>query len=618
MDLQNAIGNPRTKEQLEQESSLLIPDKFHKLLIAARNIRFYFWNYFFPSTNTRVFAGNIRKLLAEILSEAFTITSGHPFAALIGEEEDLYQKMPVESMMYILILNDLRKNNNERLASLFHFYLLILGLANRLLVQQTHQKGFQQFQKHTLNGLRWQSESTYFRRYFQLNGNEQRFISFLEGRFAPREQEGETVQLVDAIYAGWELLLNQRSTMGFSNMPQLKLIAHFIKQEDNEADSLIRHAQLRMSLWRKGSTLRSLVRQHLKYGQKIVGIDAASSEFDTPPEVFGPVFRLMRRSGFRHFTFHAGEDFYHIASGLRAIYEAIKFCGLKNGDRIGHATAAGLPASLWEKQVGNKLLMKKTDVLDDLIFTYHMIVNQQTEEIDFIIPSLIHEATKLGYEIYEKVVPITVWERAWLLRQCCPMHALSGEIGDIPNQYFDHDEWAFIDQTISAVSHLNRFDQEGRTKLDEIDLLARYHSARYRARGNEAVEVNPFNILSVDVITQLQLGLLRYMNSNEIVIETLPTSNVRIGIHQDFGSYHLHNWLRWRQEGKSIPPVIIGSDDAGIFATNIYNEYANIYCSMLAQGKPLDTVMEIIKKLVEDAKVYRFYGPAEDEQAFVR
>lgn len=87
------------------------------------------------------------------------------------------------------------------------------------------------------------------------------------------------------------------------------------------------------------------------YAKFVTGADAAASEFDTPPEVFAPSFRRLRKNGIRHFTYHAGEDFFHILSGLRAIYEAIEFLGLQAGDRIGHATAAGVDV----RESGNKI-----------------------------------------------------------------------------------------------------------------------------------------------------------------------------------------------------------------------------------------------------------------------
>ena len=57
-----------------------------------------------------------------------------------------------------------------------------------------------------------------------------------------------------------------------------------------------------------------------------------------------------------------------------------------------------------------------------------------------------------------------------------------------------------------------------------------------------------------------------------------------------------------------MPPIIIGTDDPGIFATNIFNEYANIYCNLLYTHKfSHNDAMCIIEKLERNAQVYRFY-----------
>ncbi|CAH1057575.1 hypothetical protein PAECIP111894_03733 [Paenibacillus pseudetheri] len=85
----------------------------------------------------------------------------------------------------------------------------------------------------------------------------------------------------------------------------------------------------------------------------IVGLDAASLENNTPVQVFAPVYGAARNSDddkmvkidrdgnkVRHqsmfFTFHAGEDFRHLNSGLRRIDEVIDYCKFHSGDRIGH------------------------------------------------------------------------------------------------------------------------------------------------------------------------------------------------------------------------------------------------------------------------------------------
>jgi hypothetical protein len=82
---------------------------------------------------------------------------------------------------------------------------------------------------------------------------------------------------------------------------------------------------------------------------------------------------------------------------------------------------------------------------------------------------------------------------------------------------------------------------------------------------------------------------------------------VRIGPHLDHDTYHLWNWIKWEKEGHPIPPIVVGVDDAGIFATNIYNEYANIYCHLTCQCKMThNEAMNLIERLDKNGQRYRF------------
>ena len=51
---------------------------------------------------------------------------------------------------------------------------------------------------------------------------------------------------------------------------------------------------------------------------------------------------MCRYSGITHRSYHAGEDFHHILSGIRAMFDAIELLDLCEGDRIGHGTAMGI------------------------------------------------------------------------------------------------------------------------------------------------------------------------------------------------------------------------------------------------------------------------------------
>lgn len=619
-DLKKAFRDPKVKEQLEQESHLLDANPFISLLKTARRLRSFFYDFLFHDSISGVKNKKIRSkaaLLNDLVKES-SIYSGsyeHPFLRLVSSDSNYSYLMSVEALMYLLVINEINETNNEVLAGLFHFYLLILGLANRLLVQQTHQNGFDQFQKHTLNGLREQSEKKYLRRYFQMQGNNSTHLQFLEGRFSPKDKEGKLITFIDDIWKGWENMCNhlkeklEKEDVNHVFNPKLRLIAHFIKRPDKNRDPLIRHKALRYDIWNRGRVLSNLLKRHPRYHDKIVAVDAAANEFDAQPEVFAPVFRLMRRSGIKHFTFHAGEDFYHIPGGLRAIYEAIVFCDLRKGDRIGHATAAGLSATQWAEIVNPLIYLRQGEYLDDLIFVYHLIIKCKLESLHSLIPFIANRIQDLNFTIYNEHFPLVVLEKAWMMRQCCPVHLLNWDKEDVNlKTVFSDDEWCYP----IANDFVSRTDREiskddSITRNRALDVFMRYHDNSYGSSYNKIISVDPFEILKMEDIEVLQLALLREMNKREIVIETLPTSNVRIGFHQDYKTYHLKNWVDWRQRGLSIPPIVVGSDDTGIFATNIYNEYANIYCCLLYHHNMSHLqIMDVIKRLNEDSHIYRF------------
>lgn len=61
-----------------------------------------------------------------------------------------------------------------------------------------------------------------------------------------------------------------------------------------------------------------------------------------------------------------GEDFLDIADGLRAIDEAILFCGLERGSRLGHALALGIDSYEYYKYKGYKMILPKQILIDDI------------------------------------------------------------------------------------------------------------------------------------------------------------------------------------------------------------------------------------------------------------
>lgn len=598
-ELTSAYSKGKVKEHYEQISPFLSsPLKFRKILDMAFRLREELYECV---VEKKEFCPDLKKKLKEIILEKQPIGSrAHPMKNRI---RTCSSPMQLECLFYVLVLDALQKPGTEYLGGLFHFYLLILGLANQLLVQPLWCSGFEEFQKYTLNGMREWSEKQYIRRFRQLAGNRLNNIRFIEGRFSPKNEKIKNEKLLSAIRQGWEelaekvlakelllnkrllcnegLLCNQRLPLAKrlleneDQMPTLRLIAHFIKEPDKHPDDFIRYKMLRISLKQKANVLVNMKQDKHPLIQCLAGIDAAASEFDTPPEVFAPVFRYLRKEGFTQFTFHAGEDFFHILSGLRAIYEAIVFLELKRCDRIGHATACGISVGVWRENMGSRMYIRKGEHLDNLVFAYHLLSSSfcQCELAQRKLPKLIEKINEYSYDIYEKYYPPYLLQEAWLMRKEDPYQYLAKEKEE------DKKETLFL----------------------------RYHERRIVEKCNEIIAIDTYEIFEEEELHEMQLAVLKKMHDEEIVIETLPTSNVIIGHHQSFETYHLYNWYRWGKEGHPVPPIVVGTDDTGIFATNIYNEYCNIYSLFLYEKKMNVTdVLRFIEYLDENSRLYRF------------
>ncbi|WP_443947411.1 hypothetical protein ACJVDH_09905 [Pedobacter sp. AW1-32] len=602
-------AQPKVREQLEQESSLLDPGKFLHLLKIGQRIRLLLFDFVFGLNASEYRRFTAEQLLQQILRPAaasrFATSAKNPFEDLVPGRSSGFT-MSIEALMHILVLRQLRIKPGKVLSACYHFYLLILGLTNRLLVQQMHQYGFEQFQKHTLNGLREHSEKKFKQRFFQMHGNELRNISFLEGRISPKETYLEMLSQITEISTGWkslrqhiatQLRLERRTGAGDTTLtlPTLKLIAHFIKRADTSRTKLFRHEDLRINIWKRAMALAYLFNNYPNYeGIPLVGADAAANEFDTPPEVFAPVFRLLRRNGLKHFTYHAGEDFYHILSGVRAVYEAVTFTGLEQGDRIGHATATGISPEHWFSVLGPRLLIRGGEWLDNLIFSYHLILSERIGPLQHLLPNLASEIQKRYQQLYGHYAGIKAIEDAWMARKFCPILALSPNVHDARlRSVFDAREWDDI--------------QSARLDRDCLLVLERYHNPQFRQKYQQPIEIDTFEIFGARELEYLQKGVLKVMHKKEVVIETLPTSNVRIGHYADYSKYHLWNWLKLEQQGEPVPPIVLGTDDTGIFATNILNEYANVYAQLtFGAGLSHHKAMEVVKQLNRNGKIYAF------------
>ena len=324
----------------------------------------------------------------------------------------------------------------------------------------------------------------------------------------------------------------------------------------------------------------------------LVGVDAANEEIRCRPELFAPFYRELRYfKGFNYrgehvhsdlrFTFHCGEDFVTLADGIRAVYEAVTFLDLRDGDRIGHASALGVDVDRYFALKGRVVTQTKQDLLDDLCFLY--LANAEFENSYEAEGYLKGKIKQLLSEIYEND-NVDSYLLSLLLRKDHPTaHRTQKKAGD----YKKTSEQMLCEGHASYLADIEepRYAFAWRDE-QALRFIHEYHySHKVRQEGDSISEIIADAKYKFAVKTA-QKHVVKMLISKNIGVETNPTSNYLIGPVSDFedipalkmmglfpGSEHYRD-LR----------ISVGTDDPGMFYTSLRNEYTSLYYALYSSG----------------------------------
>lgn len=555
-----------------------------------------------------------KKLLSSITHDIQTYPANNPPISFPYQYwhpyngQHTYPRLAIGAYFYLKTLKLMNKGVlNDKTVKDFHHLILILGNMHQMMVQQEWQKGFRQFQMITENGFRWRHEEKNIEsRLKQLSyDNDFLFLKHIEGRFAPRATYYDNFAFVQGIKNGYKSYIQQlQQQMPQAFAPKMQLVAHFIKLADNRrTDNQIRHRSLRHEIMRKGRALY-LMQLYVSYknikGCEVVGIDAAANEMDAGPEVFAPTFHWLRkkwraRKKDLKISYHAGEDFMHLLSGLRMMVEAVDFLDMEQGDRIGHGTAAGIDPSIWISRMNNIIKMRKGEWLDDLIVAYALITEKENPYTDLtlLLPKLHNIIKDLHKEIYGTFNSIKEMTDAWKFRKYD---------GDILRGYTHINRLDFIE--IEQVKKM--FTNNETATL----LYKKYHfDNTVKEEYEKLCDVEIANgLFSAENLYHLQRLVLHKIAKRDIAVEVLLTSNTAISFYQGCDEHHLEKWIGKDTEETNllIPPIVIGTDDPGIFMTNIYIEYARIATYLEHRGYKYTERMHILEDLMKNGEYFKF------------
>lgn len=508
----------------------------------------------------------------------------------------------------------------------FYLYLVIKARVRDLIIQNNKVKGFANFKLFDKNKdlfVEHSRNKTLQRMIPQLalaSYKEDAHITYFEYRIAPK-----------ITASAMRTKVNELAKM-LGKDAAAHCVFHFIKRPDQEryfADEMVNQYYCRNFHGRREFSMQSRALEILlkKYDDRIVGIDAANSEFGCRPEVFAEIYRrlqhLERDTSMETtkevkwqdlgITYHVGEDYYDIVDGLRAIEEAILFLNLNDGSRLGHAVALGVGAKEYYKERKNTIIIPKQDLLDNCVWLLSKIDEYAIADETGVRNKLMLEVQRLLNEIYADFVmeDYRVYYQAWLLR------------GDEPTMYMDaSEETKAPEDLLEEPFYLNHFDRRidvARAQIYARVLYRQYHyDASVKHRGHKPEEWRLPEGL-IPVIDKIQEQMRNDVARRKIAIEVNPTSNLRIC---NIDTYDTHPVVKFRNYGLSVIDeyndcpqisVSINTDDKGIFATSLEKEYTLMALALekqkTANGRPKfqpNNILNWLEGLRQEAEIQRF------------
>jgi len=117
-------------------------------------------------------------------------------------------------------------------------------------------------------------------------------------------------------------------------------------------------------------------------------------------------------------------------------------------------------------------------------------------------------------------------------------------------------------------------------------------------------------LFTAENLYHIQKLVLNKIAMKGVALEVLLTSNTAISFYRENKEHHLEKWLGddLDEDGMLTPSIVVGSDDPGIFMTNIYIEYARIATYLEQKGYGYTERMHILEDLIKNGEYFKFGG----------
>lgn len=537
-----------------------------------------------------------------------------------------------------------------RYKNLFYAYIIIKENIRAEFVQSNADFGFENFRKYQ-DRKEYFLEDKFFENQLVKSAVQSSLfesnVVTLEARLAPKDDAKDIKEQIDK----YDRIIDYKK---YGN--RYFYAMHFIKTgADKYKESIVakcRHNNLRRKVEKQARAI-ALVREiYPKEGSRIRAIDAANTEIGCGPEVFAQAFRFLVDHTVENgiyienkrcieglcgnsnrltmmpqlrMTYHVGEDFLDVVSGLRAIDEAINFLNLGCGSRLGHALALGIDIKDWYEVKKYRIDIPQHEYLDNIVWLYSMVSRFELNTEPHIIKALEQEYSYYFNIIYGRAIQreklenicynarkyykdsnksafyignefdfgMNNYYRAWSLRGDNPESYKSGFFREILDNYTTSNHYEHY-----YINHSFPIKQEERFMKEVGVLYYLYHfDENVRINGEQSIEIKIHPTI-VELVSKVQKAMQKMVSSYGIGIECNPSSNCKIGTFKRYDKHPIIDFYnRGLVENEELLRqceqlnVSINTDDQGVFNVSLENEYAYMALALEkakdSEGKPL-------------------------------
>ncbi|WP_214853068.1 hypothetical protein [Exiguobacterium sp. s166] len=546
------------------------------------------------------------------------------------QKEERYSIVSERLFYEKMFLNLTNKTMSTFYLNLFNFYIWGASVFKFELNQDNVGMGFQKFkyQENVKDQLIKDNTLIYksvFEKYY-----EEGVIRKIEFRIAPKNinEIKKLIKKLDEINNEVHCIYSKKKNTRNYNLPLIEygLIIHYIKRDDLAQNpnsdragryknyiEIVREDARKVEKvleWETELASNPLLAETFK--RKIVAIDAANTEIGCPPEIFGVSFRKHRYTcdpfGGINFTFHVGEEFKTLESGIRNVDEAIDYLEYRRGDRLGHALALGIDASAYFKRKRYKVVTSLQDYIDNIAWLYG-IYSQPCHFNEKYIALLTAMYDKHKHHLFKDFFDfsftISDYIQSMRLRSDDSVQYTNREIVNstskmLYSKQMSRETFQFND---GNPDHSSAF-------MNTKARLLNYHyiyDSNFISNSRTTIEYK-IEDEWINLVSHVQLILRDKLVERGIVVEANPSSNRKISSVQNFSelpflvmnSYHLED------SDKKHVSITINTDDSAIFQTNLSNEYSLIARSLELEGYQPERIYSYLEYLREASCIHNF------------